>query len=123
MIGWKIYFIFVLILSLPSYMSYGTMRAWDIIDFIVFIPSIAGLFGFCWSKRLLNQQFWKSFFIVCIVWNIYYQYFVPMPQVMDEFLNKGMSQSLLATITWIPFIPMVIALYLYGFKKEKLWKE
>ena len=99
------------------------MRMWDIIDLIVFIISAVGLFGFCWSKRILEQQLWKSFFIICIVWNIYYQYFVPMHQVMDQFSEKGMSQPLLATIVIIPYIPMFIALYLYGFKRIELWKK
>jgi hypothetical protein len=123
MIGWKIYFIVILFISLLSYSSYGTMRIWDIIDLILFIISMVALFGFCWSKKLLNQQLWRIFFVIFIVWNIYYHYFVPMPRVMDEFSNKGMSQTLLATINLSLYIPLLVALYLYSFKKVEIWKK
>ncbi len=120
MIGWKIYFGFLLILSIPSYTHYGLPRHWGVIDFIIYILATIGLFGFCWSKKIFTKNFWKILLPICIIWNIFYQYFIPlMPEVAK--LSPKIPRVVLATIIWIPYIPLVIALYLYGFKNTELW--
>ena len=119
---WKIYFWLLIVLTLPSYLWQGFSRSWEIIDFILFIVAMIGLFAFSWQKKMFTQLFWKTYLPTYIIWNVFYQYFLPLPQKVSEVDLGGLSQSMTATITWIIFIPLIIALYLYGFKRTELWK-
>lgn len=115
---WKIYFILILILSVPTYFLQGFYRIWEIIDFIVFLIAMMGLFGFAWRKKLISKLFWQIFFSVQLVWNFYYLYFLPLPQKVFEIMENvnGSSQFAVATLTFVIFSPLIIALYLYAFK-------
>ena len=119
---WKIYFWLLIVLTVPSYFWQGFSRSWEIIDFILFIVAMIGLFAFSWQKKMFTQLFWKTYLPTYIIWNVFYQYFLPLPQKVSEVDLGGLSQSMTATITWIIFFPLIIALYLYGFKRAELWK-
>lgn len=123
MTGWKIYFILLLIIYFMSYMGYEEMRLWELIDLVLFITSMIGLYGFSWSRKLFTPQFWKSFIIASIIWNTGYNYFIPLPAFIDEIINSEMSQASLATLSLIPYIPCLIGVYLYGFKRPALWED
>jgi hypothetical protein len=81
-----------------------------------------GLFAFSWQKKMFTQLFWKTYLPTYMIWNMFYQYFLPRPKKVSEVDLGGLAQSMTATITWIIFIPLIIALYLYGFKRAELWK-
>lgn len=121
MIGWKIYFILLLFIYFISYIGYEKMRLWEIIDLVLFIISLVGLYGFSWSRRIFTQEFWQVFIMVSIIWNTGYNYFVPLPTFMVEIIDNKMSQATLATLSLIPYIPCLIGVYLYGFKRPALW--
>ena len=123
MLGWKIYFILLLVLPLMSYAAYEEIRLWEFIDIVLFVPSIFRLYGFSWSKRVFTPNFWKLFIIVSIIWNTIYNYFIPLPAFMDEIIGSEMSQTSLATLSLIPYIPCLIGVYLYGFNRPILWEK
>ena len=50
-------------------------------------------------------------------YDIFQQYILPWPQSVQERMG-GLSQPVAATFNIILFIPLLIALYLYAFKKE-----
>ena len=119
---WKIYFWFLLIVIIPTYLWQGFSRVWEIIDVILMLIAMIGLFGFCWQKRWISVIFWKIFFCGYIVWNIFQQYILPWPQVVQEAMEKdigGLSQPVVATINITIFIPLFIALYFYAFKNKE----
>ncbi len=120
---WKVYLGFLIILSLPTYLWQGFSRIWEIIDIIVLAVAITGLIAFSWGKKLLAQRFWKVFLLVFMVWNMLYQYFLPVLQKVSEVDIGRLSRPMIATIVWIPFIPLAIALYLYAFKRNELWEK
>lgn len=116
---WKIYFWFLLILVLPGYLQVFS-RPWQIIEFISFIMAMIGLFAFSWRKKMLTQIFWRVFLPLYTIWHLSCQYFLYMPQTTPYPSLGGLSQIILAIIIWLP---LVIALYLYGFKRAELWKD
>jgi len=120
-VWWKIYFVILLLISVPSYVFLENRRIWDIIDILIFLPSIVGLAGFCWSKKIRNQKEWKIFFIAYLVWNISYAYIIPLPQSVIDQVGMNISQSIIASISLVPYIPLTIAIYFYSFKKDNLW--
>lgn len=125
-IFWKIYFWLLLVAILSESLRQGLSRAWEIVDVVFTLVSMLGLFAFCWQKKLFSAMFWKIFFGSCIVWNIFQQYILPWPQVVQEAMEqeatkRGMdvlSQPVAATINIIFYIPLFVALYLYAFKNR-----
>ena len=82
-----------------------------------------GLFTFSWNKKVMNLLFWKIFLFVSVIWNLCYQYFLPLPKKVSEMGFGGLFRPIAATITFSLFVPLLIALYLYAFKRSELWKK
>lgn len=55
-----------------------------------------------------------------IIWNIYYHYFIPLPEKIAESL-QGQSQASAATMGLIFFIPIIAMLFLYAYNRYGLW--
>jgi hypothetical protein len=116
---WKIYFWFVIFLtaiSVPFYLE--TLRIFEIIDILLCVTATVGLWGFAWKRPILTMKFWRLFFITWIIWTPIYQFGIPLP---SEALTEGsmtMSQPLLATISFILFIPFFYTIFRYAFSKE-----
>jgi hypothetical protein len=117
---WKAYFVIILILSIILYVWQGLPRFYEFIDVVIFAFALIGLYGYAWGKGILSQGYWKVFFFIMIIWNIVYHYFIPVPAKVAETL-QGQSQAYSATIGLIIFIPLIIAIYLYGYKRDDLW--
>lgn len=117
-LGWKIYFFLILVLTILTYLWQGFDRIWEVLDLILFVVAMVGLFGFAWKKKFLSSLFWKIYFVIQLIWNIYYYYFLPMSEKTSSVLI-GVPQFLSATFSLIFFIPLFIALYLYGFSEKQ----
>jgi hypothetical protein len=118
---WKIYFVFIVILtaiSLPFYMK--TFRTWEVIDIVFMIPAMVGLFGFVWKKQILKQEFWKVFFISWVSWTPLYHFIIPLPSEALKADTVVFPQWLLATLTLIPAIPHFIAIFRYAFPSAEM---
>ena len=118
---WKIYFWFILIFSVLAYLAQGLPRTWEVVDILVMALAIIGLATFCWKKKVFGELFWKVFLVVFLAWNVFYQYFLPRLQEPPDLVE--LPQPIVATIEFITFIPLIVALFFYGFKKTELWKE
>ncbi|MFA4937333.1 MAG: hypothetical protein WC575_03540 [Patescibacteria group bacterium] len=123
---WKIYFWFLLVTVVPTCLWQGFPRIWEVIDVVLMLVAMSGLVAFCWQKRWFSTMFWKIFLGGYIVWNIFQQYILPWPQIVQETIENdmgGLSQPVVATINIIIFIPLFVALYLYAFKNEETKKQ
>lgn len=124
---WKIYFWFLLIASMCAVQ--GFIGNLDIIDLLISVIALLGLYAFCWNKKILNQVFWKIFFLATIVWAIISTYILPLPpQLVEKITERGMTISqpiiyLSATFGLILTLPLFLALYSYAFKSEGIWKS
>ena len=113
---WKIYFFLLLAIAVITYIWQGFARFWGIIDLVIFILAMVGLYAYIWRKELITKIFWKVFFIITIFWNIFYLYILPLPEkVLESFEQSGMSNFTGSTLSLILFIPLIVALYLYAF--------
>jgi hypothetical protein len=121
---WKIYAVLIGLLSFWGYFDTGLSRIWDLIDYLVFLIMYAGLVSFSWNKVLFQRRFWQLFFPVSVLWNIAYMFFIPGPSPEDV---QGSSQLAAASIVSLIFVllislPTFIALFLYAYKRDDLWK-
>ena len=118
-IFWKAYFWIIMVLSAVSYVSIGFGRVWEVIDLIIFAGSITGLYGFCWHKQVMTRDFWKVYFPAQLIWNIYYLYFMSLPESIAE--GMDMSRAAFGTINFLPYIPLMYALFLYTYYRDDIW--
>ena len=118
---WKIYFWIIIILSGISYLAVGFGRIWEFVDLVIFAIAFLGLYAFSWQKQVLSRSFWRAFFPAQIIWNIYYLYFMSLPESVAE--EADMSRLLFGTINLLPYIPLMIALFLYTYFKDEIWGE
>jgi len=78
------------------------------------------MFGYIFSKKILNQYVWHYVLVVSVLWGFVY-YFVTS---ID--LRMGLdatSYYISQTIGWVVSLPFYISIYLYGRKKYPLWQE
>ena len=118
-IGWKILFWVYMILSIMDY-SKGFDSIWKFIDLVVLIPALVGLYGFCWSKKILEKIFWKFFFFVAIVWNTVYFFVAIQPKVAAADLPQW--SVIFGYVFWLLLIiPLFTVLYVYAFRVGKMF--
>ena len=89
---WKIYFVFITLLSIPLYLigvlsislelSRGFVHTYEltflyrlIIDLVSIILLLISLFGLAWKKKIFLRMFWIIHFPLSALWNLSNAYF------------------------------------------------
>lgn len=106
---WKIYFWFFCVIVVLGYSTEGFGGIWGVVDLLISVGSLVGLFLYAYKKKLFNATFWKAYLPIFIVWDFSYNLLIA-PKISGEKFEAT---------TWIGFlfgIPIYIALYLYAFK-------
>lgn len=96
------------------YLWQSFSRFWEFTDLVVFFIALIGLFAFSWEKIIFPKLFWKAYFFIHIVWNIFYLYILPLPEKIIETME--VSQFYISTISVVFYIPLFFALYYYAFQ-------
>lgn len=119
---WKIYF-FVLVVLLAFYHSSVRFpRIWEVLNLVIDVIALIGLFGFCWEKKIFKRLFWKTFLPICIIWSVLYQLFIPDIQKVYVAPYLGWFELADRIFSLSINILLFIALYLYGFRRTELWE-
>ena len=120
-IFWKIYFCFIVFLTVMvvyNCLIDENLRLMEIIDTAMTLPATIGLFGYVFSKRIYKQWFWICFF------GVYSSYSFIM-EVKHLLYALEVSQFQLFTVIFAITLtlPAYIALLLYALPSNKLWKK
>lgn len=124
---WKSYFWVISILMTLHHLAVydlagGFSRIWEVANITVDIVSMIGLFGFCWEKRIFYQLFWRIFLPVCIIWCVIYTNFIPELQEIAEITTPQIFDTFDMVFSHAIFILLIIALFLYAFKRRYIWE-
>ena len=111
---WKIYFWLIIVLLIFGYWSEGIGGIWGVIDLVISIGSLIGLFLYAYRKIFLSSLVWKAYFFLYVFWDFTYNLII-QPRV------AGKEFDPISLIGLLFVAPICIALYLYGFRflKEK----
>jgi hypothetical protein len=110
MVFWKIYFFFIVLLSVPLYLGGASGQSVEFaIDLAFFVVLMVGFCGFAWRKKIANSLFWKLFFPVCVIWNLGHAYYT--------------FDGVFTVVVTAIYLPTLIALFLYAFRSEDLWNQ
>lgn len=125
---WKIYFFCVAIsvggtvLGIIIFSLLGFTAAFDekitltnemIVAFPFFLFAIIGLYGFVYSKPILNKKSWAIFSVVFLSWVVLRHLQSNTSTFVESFLDE----------VWLElfWVPLYFALFPYGFFSKELW--
>lgn len=121
--GWKLYFGFMILLTLLGFLGFASMENAgfpEIISIALTIPAFLAFYGYVYSKKIFTREVWPVNFAIQLAWGIAYYF------VTDADLSAGMDSTTFLVsqgIVWIISIPYYLALLLYGFKSNPLWDD
>jgi hypothetical protein len=124
---WKKYFFFALALFLAQlglmvfFEEAWRTTGWDWAYVPIAAAELAGLLGFAWRRRLGRPELWQIVFLASLA----YEAAGWFSLATDPDLKAGAHESfiMLALLAdWIVRLPMLIALFLYGFRSKALWQ-
>lgn len=93
------------------------LREIDYLDYIFWAVALAGVFGYCYSKSILNVKFWKLFLPFIVIWDAFF--------ITEKFLNDSEILTEEFGIEFIAFavllyllivLPQYVAIYYYSYK-------
>lgn len=121
---WKIYFWLMAILVVGALLldaRYSDGRdLLDILDYGTWLFSLVGVFGFAYSKVIMNKRLWQIWLPIVVIWDVS----VPAIQHMHEPLEmEPWFLALAAAIAAMLVLPQYVALYFYGHRSDGLWSS
>ena len=119
---WKIYAWFLAFLLAVGYgvLIWEGIEVRDIVDMLISLVALIGVFGYAYKRKIISEDLWRVWFFVIIGWDIFYNLVLEDFTEFSEFTT--IEISIVIIIMLILIIPEYIALFLYGFRSEALWK-
>jgi hypothetical protein len=120
---WKIYFavyLLLLVISIPGLLLDAQTGVVDWLYLLFLLASLAGLFGFVFTKPILSPPVWLPVLAAVVVADVAYPYLTAID------LSAGMSRDVYivaSAIGWLLSIPNYVALYLYAKPGNPIWKR
>jgi FtsH-binding integral membrane protein len=117
---WKVYFWFMVVLIVAAVWVTGTHVTWklhivDWLNLLLMIIGLIGVFGYAYKRRISSKRFWLVFTLASLVYQLAYSF------VLDQEYGASPATSTADGLTtFIPLIPMFIALFLYVYKSRLL---
>ncbi len=121
---WKFYFWMILALDMVSFVMPLDRRAWEFIETGLFLVALCGLFGYCWERRIVARLFWQVFLVVFLGWLLVYFFIIPSP--VRQASTAGLAEPTiiaLVAVTALLHVPLVWALFAYGFRRGDIWER
>jgi hypothetical protein len=108
----RIYTVFYLLLYLfitfdPKIIIH--FGAWEVVDIIVMLTSLAGMAAYSFRFRIINRTFWEYFFYLFIIFEMAYMTWLQLPLLEKLHLNEHVAASNL--INAVMMLPIVYTLF------------
>lgn len=118
---WKMYFWSIGLLAVGAIAAdvYEQRRVevFNVVDYATWILSLAGVFGYAYSRALLHKRFWQVWLPLAVGWDL-------LALIRQYTANPGADLAPLVFVLFIVailFVPEYVALYLYGYRSDALW--
>src|SRR5262245_8882410 len=123
---WQAYFFLALVLTigglaLPFFIEASAETAWwEWMYMPIYVVQLIGLFGFVFWRRLGIPPIWQAVFLISLA----YEAWSLFSMATDPELNGTGYGFLVMTVatTLLLQLPMLIGLFLYGFRCKELWQ-
>jgi hypothetical protein len=123
---WRIYSVALALLLIPTYVMVMGLphKIWDFMDMVVAVGALMGFLGYAYRFRIISMNVWKVYFFLVICWDFFYNIIISL--VLDLAVHVPNEPKVGWTGVLLSFAivaPEYIALYLYGFKSDPVWRE
>jgi hypothetical protein len=115
---WKLYawiLTVLIILAVPA-AGYTTNWHFHLVDFLnlfFMILGVIGAFGFAYKRKIATKQLWLVVLVISFVYQFTYSF------MLDQKYGAVPATSTIdGLVTFVPLIPMFIALYFYVFRTK-----
>ena len=123
---WKAYFFLALALTggglaLPLFVDEGHAQAWwEWLYVPLYAVQIVGLFGFVYWRRLAIPPLWQFVFVASVIYEAWDLFSIATD---PELKGNSYADLVFASVgvALLLHVPMLIALFLYGFRCKELW--
>jgi hypothetical protein len=121
----KTYYWILVVLNLAGFsvatnewVGNGKISVLDIVNNISIVIFFVGVAGYVYKKAILNELFWRVFFVIDIIISLWFLY------VSKEIATAHITPSSIGLIVGILFtIPALFFLYSYAFKSADVWNK
>ena len=128
MLFWKIYFwLMAFLVGLSAigrvylYFTREIVTVYDLVESLISLIAIVGLYGFVYQKPLAAPLFWKFIWILLLLTWIWSFFSAKNAGMIEKF---GFAKAaLLITLIAGLAVPSLIGLYLYSFRSNALWNK
>jgi len=120
-IFWKGYFWFLIILLALYHPCVGFPRVWEVVDLLINILVLAGIFGLAWERKIFTGWFWRIFLLICFVWTVFYHYVLPDIPIVNEAPYPASFELVDTVFSMSVNVLAFSALYLYAFRRNEFW--
>lgn len=114
---WKIFTVYFAVSTLYFELAPGSLDPWDILDLLMVLLGILGMFGFSFRRPVFRPLFWRLYLPLNVVWNLWHPDARTVPGI------PGIPFWVVLLIGVTAAIPFYIALFLYGFRRRHLWQR
>src|SRR6267142_1575095 len=90
----------------------SVVRPWDLVDWVVTLLSLIGLFGYVWKQRILSRAFWAAFVPISVVWSFLYEGVFHNPAISPGNAATRMPELI---VVGVFLFPLYFALFRYAF--------
>jgi hypothetical protein len=124
---WKAYFFLALTLTiaglaLPLFVDEGReLGWWEWIYLPLYAVQIVGLFGFVYSRRLAIPPLWQFVFVASVIYEVWDLFSMAIAPELKGTGHTGFLVTNVAAALLLQ-VPMLIGLFLYGFRSKELWR-
>jgi hypothetical protein len=120
--GWRVYFwlvgLFLVIALVAEIVEPADDPFVDTVDYLTSGFSLAGLFGYAYSRRILSQTIWRIWLPIAVVWDLA----LLVRQVTKGNLASDLVTFFAIALLWaIVAVPVYVAIYRYGYRSPDLW--
>jgi hypothetical protein len=91
--------------------SRSLLRPVDLLDWVVTLVSLVGLFGYVWKQQIFLRAFWAAFVPIAIVWDLAYELAFHNPALSPG----GAARTPELIVVGILMLPLYVALFKYAF--------
>jgi hypothetical protein len=123
-LGWKVYFGFIMALLgaviWSDFVHGKPLGVVDVIDYLAASFSLVALYGFAFSKAILQKHVWRLVLPAVICWDLY---LIGKDYIQNDGSLDVWFSALLTGVMLLLLAPLYVAIYLYGYRSEALWKE
>lgn len=122
-VWWKIYLwlMVVLLVVVVGFDVYdkNPPSAIDILDYLTWIFSLVGVFGFAYNRAILSQDLWRVWLPVVIAWDVW----IAAREYYSEPIDLDLvTLVILSIIIGALALPEYVALFFYGYRSQQIWK-